>query len=260
MRTNTRQIGNGFKFAGDEGVYEVSDTVSTCESWSGSLSVSTRIQNDTLLIKENWVDNKCVYGRTDTPLGSQLLPAAQTTMILEDLWYWPDRRSLVAVPETDALTQAGALAEATLLDVKFNTTTSSAWLLFDCRGAYQLPMGNTGVVVVEGVTALKWDALPQPGRTWRAVMGWLPVAAEGRFVCTVDLEPHSGLRVVGASAEFFIGDIPGDNEAPPDFTTETDKTIRAGLASWSSEFRVIGASFTNELFVAPSRRYAEGSS
>lgn len=167
-------------------------------------------------------------------------------VIIEDLLVWPDRRSLAAMPEADALAEVDALLEAALLDVRFDATTSSAWLLFDCRGAVQLEMGNTAVVVVRGVTGLQWHADPRPGRVWRAVMGWQPVSGAGLFSCTVELSPGSRLEVSGVAAEFYVGDIPGGDDAPPNFMTASDKEIRAGLAAWSSDFEVVHASFTDD--------------
>lgn len=167
-------------------------------------------------------------------------------MIIEDLLVWPGRRSLAAVPEMDALADVDALLEAALLDIRFDATTSSVWLLFDCRGALHLEMGNAALVVVRGVTALQWQADPRPGRLWRAVMGWRPVTGAGMFSVTVDLSPASRLQVNGAGAEFYVGDIPGGDDAPPNFMTANDQEIRAGLASWTSDFEVVHASFTND--------------
>lgn len=150
------------------------------------------------------------------------------------------------MPEADALAEVDALLEAALLEVRFDATTSSAWLLFDCRGAVQLEMGNTAVVVVRGVTALQWHAGSGLGRTWRAVMGWQPVSAPDTFSCTVELSPGSRLQVNGDAAEFYVGDIPGGDAAPPNFMTASDEEIRAGMAQWTSDFEVVHASFTDD--------------
>jgi hypothetical protein len=48
---------------------------------------------------------------------------------------------------------------------------------------------------------------------------------------------------MGSGAEFYVGDVPGGDEAPPDFTSATDDEIRVGLAQWSSSFAPIRASF-----------------
>ena len=164
-------------------------------------------------------------------------------MIIEDLLGWDGRRSLVAMPEADALTDPDALLEAALIDVRMDATTSSVWLLFDCRGAVELEVGNTAVVVVRDVTGFKWRTESEAQRAWRAVMGWRPESLDGGFSCTADLTSGSSLHVSGSSAEFYVGDIPGGDWPPPDFTVATDAEIRAGLASWTSEFRVVHASF-----------------
>lgn len=164
-------------------------------------------------------------------------------MIIEELLAWPERRSLAAMPEADALAEPDALLEAALLDVKMDASTSSVWLLFDCRGALQLEMGNTAVVVVHGVTDLQWRTESRAQRRWRAVMGWQPAATGEGFSCAADLTSGSRLQVAGSAAEFYVGDIPGGDAPPPDFTSASDAEIRAGLASWTSEFEVVHASF-----------------
>lgn len=57
-----------------------------------------------------------------------------SAVIIEDLLRWDGRWSLAAMPEADALTDYDALLEAALIDVKMDATTSSVWLLLDCRG------------------------------------------------------------------------------------------------------------------------------
>ena len=164
-------------------------------------------------------------------------------MIIEDLLRWDGRWSLAAMPEADALTDCDALLEAALIDVKMDATTSSVWLLLDCRGAVELEMGNTAVVAISGVTQFQWRTELRAQRSWRAVMGWRPERSGSGFSCTAELTSGSSIHVSGSAAEFYVGDIPGGDEPPPDFTVATDAEIRAGLASWTSEFRVVHASF-----------------
>jgi len=165
---------------------------------------------------------------------------------IENLLVLPGRRSLAAVPEADPLRDVDALLEAALLDIRFDATTSSLWLLFDCRGAVHLEMGNTAVVVVQHATGVRWHAAPQPARTWRSVMSWRPSADAGAFSCTAELYPESVVQIEGAAAESYIGNIPGGNDAPPNFVTAPDEEIRTKLARWDSEFEVIHASFTDD--------------
>lgn len=59
-----------------------------------------------------------------------------------------DRRRFAAQQEADALREVDSLQEAQLLDVQVDALRSRACLLFDCRGALQIEMGNTAVLVV----------------------------------------------------------------------------------------------------------------
>jgi hypothetical protein len=45
------------------------------------------------------------------------------------------------------------------------------------------------------------------------------------------------------SSEFFVGNVPGCGEAPPDYTEGDDATIRGGLPIWTSTFEPVHAVF-----------------
>ena len=146
-------------------------------------------------------------------------------MELWDLLVDPGRRRFAAVPEADPLSEEDVLREVQLLDVRFEVSTGSAWLLLDLRGAVSFMEGNTAVLGVHGVRELSWQG-DQPGR-WTAnmVVGSRPVA-DGHGV-DLATTPGGELRVRGTSSEFWVGDTPGGDEAPPDFTADDDSTIRA---------------------------------
>jgi hypothetical protein len=162
---------------------------------------------------------------------------------IENLLMSPSRRGMAAAPEADALVDPDALLEAALLDVRLDGTSAVAWLLFDCRGAVQIEMGNTAIVVVQGLTSLRWRSEPSQHRTWRAVVDWMPVVSHGRLSISADLSPSGHLETVGTAGEFYVGDIPGGDEPPPNFLSATEEEIRSGLARWTSEFDVVHASF-----------------
>lgn len=44
------------------------------------------------------------------------------------------------------------------------------------------------------------------------------------------------LALTAERAQFWVGNVPGCDDAPPDYLDDDDATIRAGLASWLSEF------------------------
>jgi hypothetical protein len=162
-------------------------------------------------------------------------------MKLRDLLTDPNRRRFAAQPEMDALMDAlresDALQEAQLQDVRFEVVSGTLWVLFDCRGALQIEEGNTAVVVARGVSALHWHGPPYDHwRAWPVVESVIGV--HGRdWSLSLSLLSDARLAVTARAAEFWVGDAPGCDEAPPDFTADDDVTIRNGLASWESEFQ-----------------------
>ncbi|MFN6118743.1 MAG: hypothetical protein ACK5CE_03755 [Actinomycetes bacterium] len=158
----------------------------------------------------------------------------------------PALRALGAQPEMDPLTELDALQEAQLLDVRFDTLTLTAGLLLELRMALQLREANTGVLWVRGVRQLSWSG---PSRatemTAWSVGSSVPRAEDGVFSLTLSMWPAPGaqLTLVGESAAFFAGDVPGLNEAPPDYGALDVESVREGLASWDSEFVPVHAVF-----------------
>jgi hypothetical protein len=118
-----------------------------------------------------------------------------------------------------------------------NAASGDAWLLFDCRGALQIRNGNVAVVVVRNVSELSWLNAPRGGRTWQTVMSWEPRTHPAGLALSAALIPDAELSIVGSGGEFYVGNIPGGDAPPPNFTSPGDEEIRRGLASWSSETR-----------------------
>ena len=164
-------------------------------------------------------------------------------MNITELLNSPDRLNYWKPAEMDALTEPDTLMEAALLEVGVNAANGDAWLLFDCRGAFQLPSGNVAVVVVRDESELGWINAPRGGWTWHAVMSWKPQAHPAGLAITAGLTPDADLRIVGSGGEFYVGNIPGGDAPLPDFTPASDEEVRRGLAGWSSEIEVVGASY-----------------
>ena len=168
-------------------------------------------------------------------------------MILSDFLYSPQRHDHRGSPDGDALREQDALVDAALLEVKFDATLMSLWLLFDCRGTLHMDDGNTAVVMVHQVTDFRWSGTPFGQRRWRSVASWSPVLNDTTFSATlkvlnVGATAPDTLYLTGTCGEFHVGDIPGGDDAPPDFTSAADEEIRAGLASWNSPFTPIHSS------------------
>jgi len=164
-------------------------------------------------------------------------------MKIQDLLRGTRRDLGVGRPEMDALREEGALQEAGLLQVHFDALRSDLWLLLDCRGAFQIRTGNVAVVAIHGVREFAWEGELRHPRTWRAVVGWEPITDRGVLTLKVSVAPSGQLRAVGGEAEFYVGNVPGGDSAPPDLATASDEEVRAGFAGWSSEFVLVNATF-----------------
>jgi hypothetical protein len=165
-------------------------------------------------------------------------------VIVDEFLRSQERFDVQVPPEMDPFLDEGALDGAYVLDIRFDALRSRAWMLFDCRGALQVVTGNTAVLVVNEVRSFSWadNDAPKPRRQ-RSVGVWRPSSANGNWAVHMGFESSSHLLITGSGGEFFVGDIPGGDDAPPDFMTATEEEMRAGLAGWSSEFRPINASF-----------------
>ena len=165
-------------------------------------------------------------------------------MTIDEFLRSQERFDIQVPPETDPFLNEGALDEAYVLDIRFDALRSRAWILFDCRGALQVVTGNTAVLVVNEVQSFSWinyEALKP--RQQRSILTWRPSSVDGDWTLRVGFAPSSVLLIAGSGGEFFVGDIPGGDEPPPNFMTATEEEMRAGLAGWSSEFRPINAAF-----------------
>jgi hypothetical protein len=171
-------------------------------------------------------------------------------MVVEDLLEPDERwRTYASLPEMDPLTEADALQEAQLLDLRFDALRSTVGLLFELRVALQLREANTGVLVARGVRELSWTAEQHPtGRTAWVVLGSSPEAEERLFRLNLLMRPKGGLRLRAESAAFFAGDVAGLDQIP-DYGEDDEETVRANLAGWRSEFVPMRAVF---LDAAPS--------
>jgi hypothetical protein len=159
----------------------------------------------------------------------------------------PERRwrEYASQPEMDPLTEDDALQEAQLLDVRFDTLSSTVGLLFELRSALQLREGNTGVLLARGVRELSWSAGQRPtARTAWTVGGSVTSNAGRLFGLKLGMWPAPGaqLSLVAESASFFAGDVPGLDRIP-DYVDDDEATIRAQLAGWHSEFTPVHAVF-----------------
>jgi hypothetical protein len=157
-------------------------------------------------------------------------------MRLRDLLRGDVADTMVGSPEMDPLTEKDALQEARLNEVIFDAVNRRVGLLLDLRGALQLRMAYTGLLVLGGVESLTWSSERRSStRTAWNVVGSLPVNEDGMINLKLFFFPDAELTVVGRSAAFYAGDVPGLPDRPPDFAG-SDEEVAVGMASIDSSF------------------------
>lgn len=156
------------------------------------------------------------------------------------------------MPEMDALTEADALQEAALVDVRLSPLDNSVGLLFDLRGALQLQDGDTAILIAREVARVSWHAEPRRGRTWFATTRSVPDTSEGRFVLELGFVPDAKLTVEAAGAELYVGAMEGVDGPPPDLVTDADAAVRRSMPRWDAAFEPVAATFLDPID-APSR-------
>lgn len=155
--------------------------------------------------------------------------------------------AMVGSPEMDPLTEEHALQDARLNEVLFDAVNMRAGLLFDLRGAMQLRMAYTGLIVLTGVEAFSWQAERRSTKrfSW-GVDSSRPSNKDGVVNLRLVFYGGAELTVVARGAAFFAGDVPGLPDAPPDFAG-SDAEVAAGMASMDSVFDPTQATFIEPL-------------
>lgn len=147
-------------------------------------------------------------------------------------------------PKANPLLEDDLLAEADLQKVSWDVAADRCALLFDLKGAFQYPEANTAVIVARGVSALTWR-----GRTTERRGGWGTLMVGSN---TVEVGPDGLVIVVGAidsqrieivadEVHFWEGNVPGADDAPPDYDDDDDRVINERLTSWDSPFVPVAA-------------------
>jgi hypothetical protein len=154
---------------------------------------------------------------------------------------------MVGSPEMDPLTEKDALQEARLNEVVLDAVNMRVGLLFDLRGALQLRMAYTGLLVLRAVEHFSWTGEGRSSiRTAWNVVGSVPANKDGVVSLRLFFFPDADLTVVARSAAFFAGDVPGLPDRVPDFAG-SDAEVAAGMASMDSPFEPTQATFIEPL-------------
>jgi hypothetical protein len=144
----------------------------------------------------------------------------------------------------DPLTESDTLQESQLLDLRLHAVSSTAGLLFELRTALQFEYGNAALLVIRGLRQANWRAVERGGeRTAWSVMGSAITARPGHLELNIALAPSASVEILGTNAEFYVLDIPEIGETPPDYCSDGEVQLRAGLPNWGSPFSILHASY-----------------
>ncbi|MFF5945967.1 hypothetical protein ACFY86_12510 [Streptomyces misionensis] len=127
------------------------------------------------------------------------------------------------------------LQEAQLLDSRVCQLTSTAALLFELRTSLQFDVGNAALLVVRGLSYFEWkSSTAQVPLMALTVVSSLPDRAADSFCERFDLFPNAQLNLAGTQAEFYVLEVDGISDIPPDYSGMTRERIAQELPSWSS--------------------------
>ncbi|MER7080012.1 hypothetical protein [Saccharopolyspora kobensis] len=137
--------------------------------------------------------------------------------------------------EVDPLREVDSLQEAQLLDSRVCHLTSTAALLFEMRTTLQFEVGNSALLVVRGLQSFEWKMLSkQVPIAALTVVSSVPEWSNGRVGVLFEFFPGAQLRVSGDLAEFYVLDVGGIGDVPPDYLSMDPKQLQGSLPSWSS--------------------------
>ena len=144
----------------------------------------------------------------------------------------------------DPLRVPGSLQEAYFLSIAHDAVRSEVHILIDCRMMlWDLPVGNTGLLVARGVHVLEWRTWPvREPRFQYTIFSWQPEASSEDWEVSAGFGHNGTFAMAARSARFFLLEVQNFNAAPPDFGDATDEEIRRGLANWYSEGELVQAS------------------
>lgn len=160
---------------------------------------------------------------------------------IAQLWRSPSFLSDPASVEADPFSTEDALDEAQVLDVRFDAVNGLMGVLLEMRLAMHFMEGDTALLVLRDVESFTWRAEPAAGRRVREVAGVAVDRSGDRVRLSLELGRGQALTCAGSSAEFYVLEVEGLDEAPPDYTGDDEDVVQEGLAQWHSPCRVLQA-------------------
>lgn len=167
-------------------------------------------------------------------------------ILIEGIFTRQDQFQSTGPIDCDPFTQDDALFDTQLLDCRVCPTTNRVALLLEMRTAEFFPQGNAAVLVIHGLQAFHWEGtLTGRPLTAFSVQEYKSViASSGEVRLDLGFFPGGSLSVAGDRADFYLLDVPGIPQAPPNYTERTLSQVRDGLPWWDSSCTVLQACTT----------------
>lgn len=145
--------------------------------------------------------------------------------------------------EMDPLREVDALQEAQLLDSRMCHLTSTAAFLFELRTSLQFDAGNSALLVVRGLRSFVWNSSPSRVPLMAlTVVSSFPDRVDESFRAKLAFFPEGSLVVEGDLAEFYVLEVEGIGDVPPDYSNMDLMQIQDAIPSWSSECSLLQVS------------------
>jgi hypothetical protein len=164
--------------------------------------------------------------------------------IIENLFTSQDYQQAPEPIGWDPLKEQDALDDVQLLDCRVCPTANRAALLFEMRSALHYPTGNAALLVVRGLRSFHWNGAPQEHKLMAfTVTSSRPSGITGGG-WQLDLEffPDGKNSVSGDRADFYLLDVHGIPEGPPNYLGSDLDGVRHELPSWNSDCTVLQSS------------------
>lgn len=158
---------------------------------------------------------------------------------LADLWRSPSPDLAPAPLDADPFTDESALEEAQVLDVRFDAVNGIVGVLLEMRLAGMYDEGNAALLTARGVESLTVSADVVGHRLVREVSAVVTERVAGRVRLGLHVTASSALSVVADEVDFWLLEVDGIGEAPPDYGDPDESAVQAGLPQWTSTGQVL---------------------
>ena len=133
------------------------------------------------------------------------------------------------------------LQECMVVDVRCNVIDSIVGIIVDRRTGLDEIGGDTGLMVLEGVSRLDWTGSATVGRPYsRSIMSHRMTVDGDRLAVRFHVQ-KAVLDVDFRRGYYYEGDVIDLDQAQPDLTEWRSPYPKNGFQEWGSEFRIVGS-------------------